>query len=153
MHRRHQYIFSERQTKQATIAQEEQFSRAVDESRERERERVRQRESESMATRRERERGRRSVKNNAREQAMTAFHHRQDNTPVVPLAAILVCRVLPCRLDANFEQVVVGARVKTRRRADIVEDAPEILYHVKRRNLRAPPPSATAGHALRLADL
>mmetsp|Transcript_18123 Transcript_18123/g.44470 ORF Transcript_18123/g.44470 Transcript_18123/m.44470 type:complete len:209 (-) Transcript_18123:116-742(-) len=60
---------------------------------------------------------------------------------VRPLASKLVRGVLPHRLDASLEEVVVGAGIEARGRADIVEDPPEVLHHVKRRHLlqvRAP---------------
>jgi len=43
--------------------------------------------------------------------------------------------MLPCRLNANLKQVIVGTRVETRRRANVVENAPKVLYHVECRHL------------------
>ncbi len=62
-----------------------------------------------------------------------------EDTPIVPLAPVLVVFVLPRGLDARLKQVVVRARVETRRRADIVEDSPKVLHHVECRHLCSTP--------------
>ncbi len=45
-----------------------------------------------------------------------------------PLASRLIGRVLPQRVDASFEEVVVGAVLQGTGRFDVVEQLPKLLY-------------------------